>query len=362
MNYLIDIGHPGHVHLFRNAYFALLKRGHTITVTVREIPIAKRLLDYYNIPYINLGAKKDSLLGKAISVIKQDFEVFSIIKKNSIELGMSSGIVLSHVALFTKIRTLMFDDDDDLFEPLVTKFGHPFSDSVITPDTIKRKTKKNLGYKGTHELAYLHPNQFKPDSAVIKKIGLSEDETFFVLRFVAMKGHHDFGHSGISFDQKKQLVSFLSSKGKVFITSERPIEPEFEEFRLPVPPEEIHSLLYYATMFLGDSQTMTSEAAILGTPSLKCNTFAGKLSVPNELEEKYGLCFSYQPVDFENFLSKAKELIEMPGLKSEWAERRHKFLADKIDVTAFMVWFIENYPESVKIMKKDPSFQHRFKP
>jgi len=55
----------------------------------------------------------------------------------------------------------------------------------------------------------------------------------------------------------------------------------------------MHSLLYYATMFIGDSQTMTSEAAMLGTPSLKLNSFAGKLSVPNELEQKYQLCYSF---------------------------------------------------------------------
>jgi len=38
---------------------------------------------------------------------------------------------------------------------------------------------------------------------------------------------------------------------------------------------------------------MTSEAAMLGTPSLKLNSFAGKLSVPNELEQKYQLCYSF---------------------------------------------------------------------
>lgn len=32
-------------------------------------------------------------------------------------------------------------------------------------------------------------------------------------------------------------------------------------------------------------------------------------------------------------------------------------LADKIDVTAFLVWFIENWPESFKIMKENPDYQ-----
>jgi len=36
-------------------------------------------------------------------------------------------------------------------------------------------------------------------------------------------------------------------------------------------------------------------------------------------------------------------------------------LADNIDVTSFMVWFIENYPNSLKIMKDNPDYQWKFK-
>jgi len=36
-------------------------------------------------------------------------------------------------------------------------------------------------------------------------------------------------------------------------------------------------------------------------------------------------------------------------------------LSDKIDVTAFMVWFVENYPESAKIMKENPEYQWSFR-
>ena len=42
-------------------------------------------------------------------------------------------------------------------------------------------------------------------------------------------------------------------------------------------------------------------------------------------------------------------------------KRRKKMLADKIDVTAFLVWFVENYPKSVKIMKGNPKYPERFK-
>ena len=51
----------------------------------------------------------------------------------------------------------------------------------------------------------------------------------------------------------------------------------------------------------------------------------------------------------------------MPEIKTEWQKRREKMLADKIDVTAFLVWFIDNYPGSVRTMKTNPEYQFTFK-
>ena len=157
------------------------------------------------------------------------------------------------------------------------------------------------------------------------------------------------------------MIKDLKSHGKIFITTERKIEPELKKYQLKISPEKIHSLMYYATMLIGDSQTMTSEAALLGTPAIKCNSFAGKLSVPNEIEHKYGLCYSFLPEHFEKMVDKIKEILRIQNLKQEWQHRRQKMLADKIDVTGFLVWFIENYPQSVKTMKDNPDYQWKFK-
>ena len=229
-------------------------------------------------------------------------------------------------------------------EPLVTKYGHPLSDIVFTPDCIHRKTKHAVYYAGTHELAYLHPNRFTPDPSVLQHAGLAEGERFFIMRFVALKGHHDVGQAGLSLEQKRALVDLLKAHGRVIITSERAVEPEFEPYRLPVPPEEIHSLMAYSSMFVGDSQTMTSEAAILGVPALKCNTFAGRLSVPNMLENKYSLCYAYLPERFEDMLSKIRSLLDMPSesLRAEWRAKRQQMLHEMIDPTEFFINHIEH--------------------
>lgn len=364
MNILIDIGHPAHVHLLHGVARDLKKLGHGVFYSVRDIPVAKRLMEHFGMtPWVDLGGKKDSLMGKAQTVLHQDVQLLRFVRKNHIDVGLSSGVVLGHIASLTKMNAFLFDDDDDTAEPLIVKYGHPMSDVVFTPGSIRRKTKHALYYAGTHELAYLHPNRFTPDPTVLEKAGLKAGERFFIMRFVALKGHHDVGQLGLSLDQKCRLLELLRPYGRVIVTSERAMEPEFEPYRLPVPPEEIHSLMAYCSLFLGDSQTMTSEAAILGVPALKCNTFAGRLSVPNELEQKYGLCYAYQPADFDKLYAHTERLLakDPEMLRREWQEKRQRFLDDHIDVTAFFTWFIENYPESQRMMRENPDYQYRFK-
>jgi hypothetical protein len=48
-------------------------------------------------------------------------------------------------------------------------------------------------------------------------------------------------------------------------------------------------------------------------------------------------------------------------LQKEWQQKREIMLKDKIDVTAFLVWFVENYPESKEIMKENSDYQYNFK-
>lgn len=344
MNILIDIGHPGHVHLLHGVAAELKRRGHALHYSVRDIPVAKRLMDHYGMsPWVDLGKKKDSLWGKARTVFNQDFRLLRYVCHNHIDIGLSSGLVLSHVSKLTSMKAIMFDDDDDDAEPLIVRYGHPMSDVVFTPDCIHRKTMNAVYYAGTHELAYLHPRRFSPDSEVLKRAGIRAGERFFIMRFVALKGHHDVGQQGLTMEQKKALVDLLKAHGRVIITSERAIEPEFEAYRLPVPPEDIHSLMAYCSLFVGDSQTMTSEAAVLGVPALKCNTFAGRLSVPNMLEQKYGLCYAYTPDHFDEMYRHIQTLLSMmpESLQAEWHAKRQRMLAEMIDPTDFFVDFIE---------------------
>lgn len=361
MNIIIDINHPAHVHLMRNVYKMLVEKGHEMLVVVKEIPSAMKLLDLYGIPYINIGKKDDAIGKKGLDQLAYDRRLLNIVRKHHIDLGVGSSINIPHVSKLSRIKSIILDDDDDEVEPLFVKFGHPFADVILSPIDTPRKSKKTIYVNTYHELSYLHPNRFKPDPTVLKDAGVEEGEAYFILRFNAFKAHHDVGVVGLTIENKRHLVDYLCSKGKVFITTERDIDDEFKPYQLKVSPEKAHSLIYYATMLVGDSQTMTSEAAVLGTPAIRCNTFVGRIHYLEEEEHKYGLTYGFRPDHSEEMFQKIEELLSMPDLKEEWQRRRQEMLSEKIDYASFLTWFIENYPDSQKIMKDDPNYQFRFK-
>lgn len=381
MNILIDIVHPAHVHLLRNFYHEMVGRGHKVVVTCKHIPSAMQLLDMYGIPYIYLGEKKDNIVLKALEQVWYNMKLLRIARREKCTIAVGSSITLAHIAALSKwslfrkrINAILLDDDDDEVEPLYAKYGHPFADVVLSPQNTPRVTKKVIYYPAYHELAYLHPNRFTPDPSVLDDAGIHYErdtkgnvvnvEPYFVMRFNAFKAHHDVGVVGLTIENKRRMVQLLSQHGKVFITTERNIDEEFQPYQLRVPQDKVHSLLYYATMFVGDSQTMTSEAAVLGTPSIRCNTFVGRIHYLEEEEHRYHLTYGFRPENNEAMFARVNELLAMgtAALKAEWAKRRAVLLSEKIDYTAFLTYFIESYPQSVEDVRgSDKSFWEKFK-
>ena len=101
---------------------------------------------------------------------------------------------------------------------------------------------------------------------------------------------------------------------------------------------------------------MASEAAVLGTPSIFISSLAGTMGNFIELEETYDILYSF--TDDRTALGKAVEILRIADVKDVWKRKRERLLKEKIDVTAFMVWFIENYPSSIKAMKEHPEVQY----
>ena len=180
----------------------------------------------------------------------------------------------------------------------------------------------------------------------MKLIGEDEKSKFVLLRFVAWQAVHDVAKTGFSLQDKIRLVKELEKYAHVYITSETALPPELASYQIKISPEKIHQILYFAYLFVGDSQTMTTESALLGTPAVRCNTFVGIHDMGNfvELENTFGLIFNYN--DPDKAIDKAIQLMHQDHLTEQWEVKRDILLNDKIDVTAYMIWFVENFPQS----------------
>jgi len=268
---------------------------------------------------------------------------------------------IGHVGKFTNTPTIVFNDDDITVVPYAAKFGWPFVSVLICPEScdMGKFSKKTCYYAGYQKLSYLHPNHFIPNPNHIKSL-IESGQEYAILRFVGLTAHHDKGICGFDFDFASELVELLHSKMRVFISSEKPLPDSLKKYKLTIDSDKIHHALFYAKLFIGDSQSMALESALLGTPSARFSSFAGRIGVLEELEKKYQLTFAFSPNDKMGFIELLKNWIEEPNLKQQWSERRTKMLKDVIDLNAFTVWFIENYPKSYEIITKNPEYQKRF--
>lgn len=356
MRLIIDIGHPGHVHYFKNFIKLMEVKGHDFLIIARDKEVTFNLLEAYKIKYISRGQGGRGLTGKLKYLIKGDSILFREAKKFNPDIFLSFGSpYAAQVSKLIRKPHIAFDDTEHaVFEHFLYV---PFTDTILTPKSFyKNYGEKQIRFNSFMELCSLHPKYFSANTNTLSEIGLHNAEKFILLRFVSWEASHDTGKTGLTTKFKISLVSKLLQYGKVLISSEGKLPFELENYRLNIKPEKIHDLLSFASLYIGEGATTASECAVLGTPAIYVNILdAGTL----QEQSKYKLLYNYR--NARGVIEKAIELLNIPNLKNIQQFYRKKMLEDKIDVTAFMVWFVENYPESISVMKENPDFQNSFK-
>lgn len=332
---IFDIAHPADVHIFKHLIRKILMGGIEVFVTARNKDITLKLLDEENILYKNLGINYSGILGKIKSLVKYDRALFNYAKIIKPDLFIShSSIYAAHVAFMLRKKSITLEGTGNIDQSF---FYRPFTNIILTPECVKKNYgKKQIRYKGYDELAYLYPGYFSPKPDVLAKLGVNYEEKFVIVRFVARTASHDIGIKGLSFYDHVKVAEELSQFAKVFITSERPLPSKLQPFKLKIPYSEIHHAIYYASLVFGESSTMSSEAAVLGTPSV----FLDKIGryYTREQEEKYGLVFNFtrNQYDLDKALEKAKEILTSPHSREYWREKSKKLIEDSISLTDFM--------------------------
>lgn len=335
------------------------KKGHKVYFTTREKEFEIDLLTRYGFEFISFGKKYNSTIGKIFRLFVYNLKMLLTAIKFNPDIFLSHGsIYAAQISWFLRKVHISFEDTFN-FEQI--NLYKPFTSTILTSNYKHPYLgKKNINYKGYHELAYLHPNRFKQDETILNELNLEENQKYVLLRFVSWEATHDKGHSGISLENKIKAVKEFGKYSRVLISSECELPEELMKYKIQIPPEKIHDVIAFASLVFGESGTMISEAAVLGTPGIFLDN-TGRLYTKEE-EEKYGLVFNFSEslTDQVKAIQKGIEILNNNNYK-HFNKKRKKLLSDKIDVTAFTVWFVENYPNSVRIMKENPDYQLRFK-
>ena len=342
MRLAIDIGHPAHVHFFKHFIREMEKKGHECLITAVDKDIACTLLDAYGFAYTNHGAYGRTALQKFSRIPVMDYRLYRTVKSFNPDLFLGvASIRAAHVAFLMRKRCVIFDDTE------TGKAGRalylPFVDYVCTPPCyLNDLGKKHVRSPGYHELAYLHPDRFTPNPNVLKEVGISPDEPYVIMRFVAWEAVHDLGHPGLTMETKRRAVEAFSKCARVFISSEQALPAEFEPYRISVPIEKIHQVMAYASLLYGDSCTMSTECAALGVPVILVHYAA--LGNMIELDQTYGCILTYKGTaeDQRRSVEKGISLLEKPDLKARWQQKRARLLNNKIDVTQWMIEFVSD--------------------
>jgi len=363
---LFFIVHPSKYYVFRQTINTLKDHGHDVNILITSKDVLEDLIKCEKWNYVNIfpeGRKirgLPPLISSGINFFRTIYRLYKYAKNEQYDLFVTDDLLV-FLTKFLKVPSFVFTDDDisvtKQFSIILSRASHILAPGITN---LGKYNDKKISFNSYKELAYLSPNYFEPNIEVVKMINPTL-EKYFVLRLVSLKAYHDVFKKGLSDDQVQKIINLLETKGKVFISAERDLPKQLQKYELKIQSDKIAHILYYADLFIGDSQTMTSEASILGTPAFRCNDFVGKISVMDEKEAKYGLSFNYSPNEFNDMYSKLQEVLSKKNFKEEFKQRREVLLSEKIDLSNFMIWLFENYPDSVSEYQINPYVQYRFK-
>jgi predicted glycosyltransferase len=199
---------------------------------------------------------------------------------------------------------------------------------------------------------FLHPDHFTPDPEVRRRY-LEDAEALTVVRFSAHDASHDRDIDGISPQGREAVLERLLDHGPTLVSIERQglhlhrtADSHIQSSNgaagasepVKVAPEHFHDLLATAELFVGDSQSVAAEAAILGVPSLRLSGFTGRAFYLGVLES-YGLMRNFLPGQEDLLLAELDAtLANLPARRAS-----SRLAADRLNLASedLAGWFVQ---------------------
>jgi len=344
---IFDLNHPADFHFFKRLMGDLEDRGYKIRVIARDKDCLHTLLRHHGIKFISRGKGRHSITGKYLYAV---FNVALLARqlirfRPALSVSLSSPYLILASRIFS-IKTLTYIDTD--FNPRIFPFIRR-AHYVFTPAGFQHTFHHNHFRLNTmKEMAYL-----AWDKAVHEKPGVG---CFF--RITRTDSVHHSPESGLDLTRIVELINNICQKYPCILSSEVPSLPGLSGQIEKANITEVHAQLQSCRVFWGNSATMAAEAALLGVPAIFVG--AEKFSYLIELEE-YGLLHCFHPSEVDSSVEKLKALLIQQPDRGEYIRALSRFCGGKIDITSFLLWFIENLPLSPNILRENPKIQHQFK-
>ena len=339
MKVLLDINHPAHVHFFRNALDLLRDQGHTVLVTSREKECVELLLTELGVSHSKLSAiGSGNLYGFIKEYFVRCYRLLRYVRLHRPDvLCAVGGTFVAHVGWLTRTPTVVFYDTE--MATLQNRITYPFVERLIVPECYQGQVpRETIRYNGYHELAYLRPEYFKPSRSLAIQAGLVLERKNFIVRVVSWQANHDIDQSGWSLTLLTDLLDYLSAKGNVIISSERELPSNIDHLRYRGSALDMHHLMSYCDLFVGESATMAAECAVLGTPAIYASAISrGYL---DDIEKKYKLIKVIRDFEFDNIALAIDQTLKYDA--KYYRDGKLSLLSDTMDVTEFLMHNIED--------------------
>ncbi len=349
MRILVDITHPMHAHFFSHAIRHWLARDYEVRITSRDKDITCVLLDEYGLEHTLVGKHtRYGTVGLGVELLERTWGLSRVIREFRPDVATAeAGTFVACACLPYHIPVVVFSDTEHA--NMSNAITYPLAKVVVTPRSYQKSVgAKHRTYNGYQALAYTHENVFKPDPSVLAMEGLAIGEPYCIVRLVSWRASHDVGDYGIT--NLRKVIETLASYGRVILSSEKLLPPDLQALAMRGPRRNMLHLQAFARLYFGESATMASECAMLGTPTIFLST--SRRGYIDEQQNLYGMVYSFNDPQTgqEQALAKARDLLEDPETPAKWQTKRKRMLAELIDVTEFITTIVPQYARHASII------------
>jgi uncharacterized protein len=293
----IDLDNSPHVPFFIPIVKELEDRGHSVFITTRDCFQVCGLADHYRMNHIRIGKHYGAnKMLKVLGTIWRSLQLAPTVLREKPDVSLSHGsrslIVLSSLLRIPTI--LLFDYEYSTSIPFL-KPVLGIAPEVINNQDLTKHFKRGLrGYRGLKEDVYV--SSFRPDSSILKKLDINEDEIVVTIRPPATEAHYHNPDSEKLFFEVVEFLGETPNVRMVILPRNEKTQKELvyrtwphwcEKRKIIVPDQALNGLdlIWHSDLVVSGGGTMNREAAALGVPVY--SIFRGKIgAVDKYLAEK----------------------------------------------------------------------------